>query len=85
MPVLMPLSPLAAEAGVAEISSLALIRPSLAESMVVASLALWRPFIWMVPARLGALALGIGGFRRVACSSATVGDGRGVGRWRLCG
>lgn len=45
MPVLMPLSPLAAEAGVAEISSLALIRPSLAESMVVASFALWRPFI----------------------------------------
>jgi uncharacterized protein (TIRG00374 family) len=64
MQVLMPLSPLPGGAGVAEFSYLALIGPSLAESMVVSSLVLWRLFTWVVPVGLGALALGIGGSHR---------------------
>ncbi len=63
--VLMPLSPLPGGAGVAELSYLALIGPSLPASIEVSSLVLWRLLTWVVPVALGATILGIRGSRHV--------------------
>jgi len=64
MQVLMPLSPLPGGAGVAELSYLALIGPSVPDSIVVSSLVLWRFFTWVIPVAIGAGSLGLRGARR---------------------
>ena len=54
--VIMPLSPLAGGAGVAELGYLALIGPAAAETIRVPSLILWRVATWLIPVAVGGLA-----------------------------
>ena len=54
--VIMPLSPLAGGAGVAELGYLALIGPAAAETIRVPSLILWRLCTWLIPVAIGGLA-----------------------------
>jgi len=54
--VIMPLSPLAGGAGVAELGYLALIGPAAAATIRVPSLILWRIATWLIPVALGGLA-----------------------------
>jgi glycosyltransferase 2 family protein len=54
--VIMPLSPLAGGAGVAELGYLALIGPVAAETIRVPSLILWRLATWLIPVAVGGLA-----------------------------
>ena len=54
--VIMPLSPLAGGAGVAELGYLALIGPAAAETIRVPSLILWRLATWLIPVAIGGLA-----------------------------
>ena len=54
--VIMPLSPLAGGAGVAELGYLALIGPAAAETIRVPSLILWRLATWLIPVAVGGLA-----------------------------
>ena len=54
--VIMPLSPLAGGAGVAELGYLALIGPVAAETIRVPSLILWRVATWLIPVAVGGLA-----------------------------
>ena len=59
--VIMPLSPLAGGAGVAELGYLALIGPAAAETIRVPSLILWRLCTWLIPVAIGGLAFLIKG------------------------
>ncbi len=54
--VIMPLSPLAGGAGVAELGYLALIGPVAAETIRVPSLILWRLATWLIPVAVGGCA-----------------------------
>ncbi|MGZ4199219.1 MAG: lysylphosphatidylglycerol synthase transmembrane domain-containing protein [Thermoleophilia bacterium] len=54
--VIMPLSPLAGGAGVAELGYLALIGPAAAATIRVPSLILWRVATWLIPVAVGGLA-----------------------------
>ena len=54
--VIMPISPLAGGAGVAELGYLALIGPATAETIRVPSLILWRVATWLIPVAVGGLA-----------------------------
>ena len=54
--VIMPLSPLAGGAGIAELGYLALIGPVAAETIRVPSLILWRLATWLIPVAVGGLA-----------------------------
>jgi uncharacterized protein (TIRG00374 family) len=54
--VIMPISPLAGGAGVAELGYLALIGPATAETIRVPSLILWRIATWLIPVAVGGLA-----------------------------
>jgi len=64
MQILMPLSPLAGGAGVAEIGYFALIGPSMPPSIRIPSLVLWRVATWLIPVIVGGVAFLVSGSRR---------------------
>ena len=68
--VIMPLSPLAGGAGVAELGYLALIGPSAAETIRVPSLILWRLCTWLIPVAIGGLAFLVKGGAQTVPSAA---------------
>jgi len=71
--VIMPLSPLAGGAGVAELGYLALIGPVAAETIRVPSLILWRLATWLIPVAVGGLAFLVkGGVPSAAAGRAAV-------------
>jgi glycosyltransferase 2 family protein len=69
--VIMPLSPLAGGAGVAELGYLALIGPAAAETIRVPSLILWRLCTWLIPVAIGGLAFLVKGGAQAAVPSAS--------------
>jgi len=68
--VIMPLSPLAGGAGVAELGYLALIGPAAAETIRVPSLILWRLCTWLIPVAIGGLAFLVKGGSAAAATAA---------------
>jgi hypothetical protein len=64
MQILMPLSPLAGGAGVAELSFFALIGPSMPPSIRIPTLVLWRAVTWLIPVVVGGLAFLVSGGSR---------------------
>ena len=68
--VIMPLSPLAGGAGVAELGYLALIGPSAAAAIRVPSLILWRLCTWLIPVAFGGLSFLVKGGAQPAAGGA---------------
>lgn len=64
MQILMPLSPLAGGAGVAELGFFALIGPWMPPSIRIPSLVLWRVATWLIPVAVGGVAFLVSGSRR---------------------
>jgi uncharacterized protein (TIRG00374 family) len=67
--VIMPLSPLAGGAGVAELGYLALIGPSAPQTIRVPSLILWRIATWLIPVAVGGVAFMVKGGRPVEAAA----------------